>query len=330
MGSVDDKLRRGYELAARANDDPDTLGVALLSLHGALEEHLDEALRRLPSLTPDDRQQLDGPGYGWATRTQLAQRYGIITPEQRQFILDVNRQRQQFAHGGPYAGEQRELDGYAALVARLVGGRPTAPRPAARPAARPARHDEAPRVAPGPSRGRPSEGTTISASAWSQRAAVRSTRRRELLPDSLPVRGMIAVAAGLVLLLVVWRLLSPPAEEQPQVASDGPLAPAITPAPTLPPVTPSPVVRQGQIVGLGGAIGFMHDPAGFSTPTLPPPLPEGTTVTLLDTPPVEAEGATWVKVAFGGYEGWVPSTNVAEGAGAPAPGDTTPSPAAGP
>jgi hypothetical protein len=320
MGSVDDKLRRGYELAASANGDADALGLALLALHGALEEHLGEALGRLPDLAPEDRQALETPGFGWVPRANMALRYGLITREQRQAILEANRQRQEFAHGGPYAGRQRELDDYAALVAELAGRRPTAARPVYA-APRPSRYgDTAPRAA------RSSEGTTVSASAWDQRAAVRSTRRRDLLPDSLPVRVLIGAAAVLVLLFAGWRLLSPPQEEPqptPQAAGGGQLLPAITPAATEPPATPTPEVRQGRIVGLGGAVGFMHEPAGFSTPTLPPPLPEGTVVTLLEQPPVQAEGSAWVKIAYGGYEGWVPQTNVAEGGAEP----TTPYPA---
>jgi hypothetical protein len=326
MSNVDDKLRRGYDLAARAGGDPDALGVALLALHGALEEHLDETLQRLPEVLPEDRAQIGQPGYGWSTRAALAQRYGLITREQRQAILDANRQRQEFAHGGVFAGRQRELENYAGLVAELVGRRPTAARPVARPAPRPAaRYEQAPVAGSRPARPPASEGTTIGGTAWNQRAQVRSTRRKDLLPDSLPVRGLIGALGVLILLFMVWRLLSgAPAETDVPVA-DRPLSQQITPAPTTPPVTPSPVVRQGRIVGLGGAVGFMHEPAGFTTPTLPRPLTEGTVVTLLDQPAVEAEGATWIKISYGGYEGWVPVNNVAEGAGEPAP-----SPAAAP
>jgi hypothetical protein len=321
MSNVDDKLRRGYDLVARAGGDPDALGVALLALHGALEEHLDETLRRLPEVLPEDRAQIGQPGYGWSTRAALAQRYGLISREQRQAILDANRQRQEFAHGGVFEGRQRELDNYAGLVAELVGRRPTAARPMPRPAPR---YDQAPVAGSRPARAAASEGTTIGASGWTQRAQVRSTRRRELLPDSLPVRGLIGALGVLILLFMVWRLFSgTPAETEAPVAN-GPLSQQITPAPTIPPVTPSPVVRQGRIVGLGGAIGFMHEPAGFNTPTLPRPLTEGTLVTLLEQPAVEAEGATWIKISYGGYEGWVPINNVAEGAGEPTPAATTP------
>ncbi|HWQ12008.1 MAG TPA: hypothetical protein VNL77_04370, partial [Roseiflexaceae bacterium] len=117
---------------------------------------------------------------------------------------------------------------------------------------------------------------------------------------------------------------STPPEEVSSAAP--PLQPAITPAATVPPPTPTPEIRQGRIVGLGGATGFMHEPAGFNTPTLPPPLPEGTVVTLLDMPPTTAEDTIWVKVSYGGYEGWVPQNNV-EAVTAPA---ATPGQGAGP
>ena len=69
----------------------------------------------------------------------------------------------------------------------------------------------------------------------------------------------------------------------------------------------------------------MHEPAGYNTPTLPPRLLEGTVVALVDAEPVDADGATWVKVAYGGYEGWVPIQNVDQSASA-APAEPTPLP----
>jgi hypothetical protein len=324
---VDEKLRRGFDIAARANGDGDALGVALLALHGALEDHLDEALRQLPDLAPEDRQALEDPAAGWVTRANLALRYGLVTREQRQAILDANRQRQEFAHGDPFVSGQRALDNYANLVAGLVGRRPTAAHPDRPAAQRPARA-VAPTAATAPARTRASEGTTMSASSpWDDRVAVRRARRPDLLPDSLPVRALIAALAVLVLAVAVWRLLgwSDPAE--PSQTAGGPLTPVITPAATLPPPTPTPEVRQGRIVGLGGAAGYLHDPPGFDTPTLPPPLPEGAIVVLLDDAPVDAGGATWVKVAYSGYEGWVPQNNVEAAGAAPA---VTPSLVAGP
>jgi hypothetical protein len=324
VGSVDEKLRRGFDLAARAGGDDDLRGVALLALHGALEDHLDETLGRMPELSPEDRAALDGPGYGWVTRANLALRYSLITREQRQAILDANSQRQEFAHGAPYAGGQRAIDTYATLVAELCGRRPTAAH-AARPAARPARPAAQPTAAVAARPGRPAERTTVGASSgWDNRAKVRSARRSDLLPGDLPVRGLLATAVLLVLLFVGWRALSWSPPEQEPVISGAPLASAIPSSPTAPPPTATPAVREARIVNLGGAIGFMHEPAGFSTPTQPPQLPEGTLVRLVDVAPVSAEGATWVRVAFGGYEGWVPETNLE----AVAPADAaTPSPA---
>jgi hypothetical protein len=328
---VDDKLRRGYELAAHANGDPDALGLALLALHGALEEHLDESLRQLDGLTADERQAMLEPGYGWSRRLELAQRHRLVTRDQAEAIYEVNRQRNAFAHGGAYLGRQRDLDGYATLVASLVGRRQTAARPVvasdeARPS--PARAASGPPPAVRrPSPARASEGTTVaSASAWSQRAAVRSTRRRDLVPDSPWVRAAIGAIAVLVVVLALWRALPRSDGEQPQeITSRGPLQQQITPGPTAPPASPTPAVRQGRIVGLGGGIGLMHEPAGFDTPTLPPRLLEGTVVTMVETETVEAGGSTWVKISYGGYEGWVPVQNVDQSAPA-APAEPTPLP----
>lgn len=322
MGSVDEKLRRGFSLVAAANGDGDTLGVALLALHGALEDHLDETLRRLPEITPEDLQLLDDPGYGWLARANLALNYGLITPEQRQAILEVNRQRQGFAHGNPFVGSQRGVELYANLVADLCGTRPTAPH-----AARPAPSRPTPAAAPAaaaPRRARASEGTTISAStSWNDRAVLRRTRRADPLPDALPVRLVIGAAGLLVLLLAGWWLFNrePPAETP--VPPNGPLPPAITPVATTPPPTPTPEPRTGRIARLGGAAGWLREQPSFNAPTLPPPLTDGTPLTLLDREPVDAEGTTWLAVSVLGYEGWVPQNNVDLDAAAP----PTPSPA---
>jgi hypothetical protein len=315
VGSVDEKLRRGFDLAATANGDGDTLGLALLALHGALEDHLDETLRQLPELAPEDQQLLEEPGYGWPQRLSLALHYQLVSERQMQAIREVNRQRNTFAHGNRFVGSQRAVELYRDLVADLCGTRPTAAYPAAQPV-----YDAAGHAAPyaPPRRERASEGTTISASsAWGDRAALRRNRRPDLVPDALPVRALIGAAAVLVLLLAGWRLLGWGAPAEEPATAGAPLAPAITPAATVPPATPTPEIRAGRIVGLGGASGWMRSEPSFNAATEPPPLVEGSPVTLLDEPPVDAEGTTWVAVSTGGYEGWVPQNNVEETAPAP-------------
>lgn len=331
MSSVDDKLRRGFDVLARADGDRDLLGVALVALHGALEDHLDEMLRRAPELSVEDHDLMDGADYGWRSRVALAQRQGLISADQGQAMLSANEQRRQFAHGAVFRWGEREVEGYADLAASICGRRATAAhaaRPARAPAAAPQRTARAEAAvvpqaaqadgpAPQPRRIRTAEGTTtVASSRWSERPAAQRRGAGGLLPagvlpDSLPVRLAIAAVAALLLLLAGWRLLAPQQQQQPAVA-ERPAAAIVTPVPTEPPVTPTPLVRRARIVNLGNAVGWLREQPSFTAATLPIPLSEGLEVTLVQREPVNAEGTTWGLVATGGYEGWAPLNNIAE------------------
>src|SRR5690349_20695439 len=120
MDSSADKLAQGLRRLQQAGDNPDLLGPALLSLHGALEDHFRAwlaAQRRFPAEQRDtlaNRQQVN-----WDKLIEWMQRYGGLSDDIVRRIRQANRLRQEVAHGGRYSGTRGFLEGYAALVQSL-------------------------------------------------------------------------------------------------------------------------------------------------------------------------------------------------------------------
>ncbi len=279
MAGIDDKLRRGYEILDRAEDDPDLLGVALLAFHGALEDHLRETLQEESDLTEDQRHALVDRSFGWVPLVELGQQYLGITAEQRRMLLGANSVRQSFAHGEPFRGNPASVRTYARMVGNLCG--------------------------------QPMLGARLP-----ERATQPIVARQELAPRSREQAGekaamysrrLIAIGMGMVLLLTVVYLgyiwLVPAAPEQATSRAS-----ATTPIPTA--ILPTPGPRLARIVRLGGAPGGLHEQPAFDSLTLPIQLSDGLEVTLIDQPITDAAGNRWQIVSVGGYEGWCPVNNL--------------------
>jgi hypothetical protein len=152
---------------------------------------------------------------------------------------------------------------------------------------------------------------TVASRNWETRTAQRRRRHSSLLL-LLDERAMrLAIAVGVVLLIAagIWLWNSRQAAagdlpEQTRVASE---APAATPTSAS---TPTPAVRSATIVRLGGGPGMLHEAPEFRTPVLSVILQEGDTVELLGREAQDAEGGSWVLVAFGDNVGWSPENNL--------------------
>lgn len=123
MSDTDDKLTRGFALLARSGGDPDLLGVALLAIHGALEEHLRAELLARPDLRSEDRQALEHYSAGWLPLVRLAQQHLDLTHDQRRTIQEASLLRQNFACGDPFGGSVGTLLHYGRLVEKLCNRR---------------------------------------------------------------------------------------------------------------------------------------------------------------------------------------------------------------
>ena len=110
------KLQEGKARLAGAGDDERLLGMALMSLHGALEEHFREQLAREIKLETESRP-------GWMDLVDLWQKHRVLSPADRSLILRTNSKRNQIAHGDPFDLSRTEVERYAQFVQDFMGVR---------------------------------------------------------------------------------------------------------------------------------------------------------------------------------------------------------------
>ncbi|MCB8942921.1 MAG: SH3 domain-containing protein [Ardenticatenaceae bacterium] len=110
------KLQEGFARLAGAGDDERLLGMALMSLHGALEEHFREQLAREIVTETQARP-------GWLELVDLWQKHRVLSPEDRTLILTTNSKRNQIAHGEPFHLSRMEVERYAEFVRNFMGVR---------------------------------------------------------------------------------------------------------------------------------------------------------------------------------------------------------------
>jgi hypothetical protein len=304
------QLTRAVDVISRAGDDQDMIGVALLALQGALNQHLRALLESNPGLSAADRDLLAAPAVPTSQLIEICRRYGDLDREQSWRIIEAERLRVAFARGEPFRGSPSEIRGYARFVAELCDRADIAQQLASLPAARSAgRQDdlddgEDDDVDP------PPVGPYYTIMRW------------------IPGMLLAAVLAGGAWLLLgrtggdtpqplATRVAINPTDEGPgRVATlppDATLGPIVVGEGT-PTALPSPTAapRQGRIVRLGGGPGWLHDAPTFESPTLPIRLSEGQVVAIVGPQQTDTQGTLWIFVAVGGYEGWSPQNNVEE------------------
>lgn len=112
-----EKIRLGLERLERAGDDPDLLGAALTSLHGALEDRFRHLLASSPEVPEHEHARiLDVARVQWAELIDLMRLHAGLSPEDADFIRTMNRERQSVAHGGRFRGKRATLERYARLA----------------------------------------------------------------------------------------------------------------------------------------------------------------------------------------------------------------------
>jgi hypothetical protein len=142
------KLREGLQiLSDAAEGDSYRLGMALIKLHGALEDYIRlEVARRAPSLRAEVE---DARKTTWKDLIGYGKQYLRFSEMDARTITDANIQRQRVAHGKNYEKSRASLVSYAQFVERWCGS----PRPATgelrpRPVTAPARPAPPPREPP--------------------------------------------------------------------------------------------------------------------------------------------------------------------------------------
>jgi hypothetical protein len=111
------KLQEGLQLlSAASNEDADKLGLALIKLHGALEDFVRmEVGRKAPLLRSEVE---DARKTTWRDLIAYSKQYLGFTESDARIISDANMQRQEVAHGGNYGKSRAELVRYAEFVQR--------------------------------------------------------------------------------------------------------------------------------------------------------------------------------------------------------------------
>jgi hypothetical protein len=122
MENSAEKLAQGLERLRQAGTDRERLGSALLSIHGALEDHFRAWLAANRQFPADQRAVLENrQQVNWDKLLEWMQHYGKLNPDTARRIRQANKLRQEVAHGGSYSGTRSFLDGYATLVQTLCG-----------------------------------------------------------------------------------------------------------------------------------------------------------------------------------------------------------------
>ncbi|MEO7911440.1 MAG: hypothetical protein ABIV47_17485, partial [Roseiflexaceae bacterium] len=200
MDGATEKLELGLQRLAKAGDDADMLGLALQSIHGALEDHFRARLSADSHMPAEQRAAMADPKQTqWRDLLDAMQLFGDLSAPNRELIWRTNALRTKVAHGGRYTGSRADLERYAAL-ARSLCGYPADTQPAALPQPR--------TRAEKPASTRSAISTDIPR-AVRARAPAAPTRRRSPWPG-----GVLALA--LLLILAAYAVLrsapSPSAE----------------------------------------------------------------------------------------------------------------------
>jgi tetratricopeptide (TPR) repeat protein len=123
MNQAQEKLQLGLERLRKADNDPDLLGLALLSFHGALEDHFRDVLISTNAMPPEQRARVqDAREVQWKEIIDLMQRYHHLNDNHRNWILSIDRLRQGAGHGGRFTGTRLEVEKYGDFVRAQMNG----------------------------------------------------------------------------------------------------------------------------------------------------------------------------------------------------------------
>jgi hypothetical protein len=114
------KLKLGLERLSKAGNDPDLLCLALLSLHGALEDYFRHWLASNSSVPLSKREAFNFSKIQWKGLLDLMQQYGGLNEEQKNRIREMNEFRKPVGHGEQYTGKRSQLEKYADFVQGFI------------------------------------------------------------------------------------------------------------------------------------------------------------------------------------------------------------------
>ncbi|MEI6181472.1 MAG: hypothetical protein WCP31_12005 [Chloroflexales bacterium] len=118
---IDATFQLGLTRLEAAGENQSTLGQALLSFHGALEDYIRFFLATNSAVPAETREVVRDRGKTqWRDLVMFAQRYHVINANDKNIILSMNRKRQEIAHGKACQIHKREIEFYAGLVRSVI------------------------------------------------------------------------------------------------------------------------------------------------------------------------------------------------------------------
>jgi len=295
MDGATEKLELGLQRLAKAGDDADMLGLALQSIHGALEDHFRARLSADSHMPIEQRAAMADPKQTqWRDLLDAMQLYGNLSAPNRELIWRTNALRTKVAHGGRYTGSRADLERYAAL-ARSLCGYPADANPATPP--QPRASAEKPIVKPAGARLIDKSDIPRAVRAG---ARIAPARRRSPWPGGLLA---LALLLGLAAFAVLRRAPAPRAESAAAPSALATAAPA-TEFPVAAPATdvlPTPLPRVATVTAQEG-LNLRADPKFKAA--LVGTLPSGTRVTIVGAPVPGDDGYIWWNIEVDGLRGW--------------------------
>jgi hypothetical protein len=134
--SIQEKLNKGRDRLQKAGNDPDLLGLALTSIHGALEDACRGWLsapniRNQHGVDVQERSQAS-----WKVLLELMPRYCGWSESDVRYVSKMNSLRNRVAHGDGFNSSHSEIEKYLNFVEGAIarGGTPsTEPQPTPQP-----------------------------------------------------------------------------------------------------------------------------------------------------------------------------------------------------
>lgn len=116
-----EKWQLGMDRLAKSEVEPALLGLAMSSLHGALEDQFRHRLASLPQLPPMERRSVqDRKATHWPDLRDFMQRYMGLSDQDAKYIMHMNSMRNEAAHGGEFRGTYQDVTAYAEFVKKWL------------------------------------------------------------------------------------------------------------------------------------------------------------------------------------------------------------------
>jgi hypothetical protein len=121
MPTIQEKLDRGLDQLAKADNNSDALGLSLQTIHAALEDYFRDLLSRNSSVPTEMRNRIGDRGeVKWKEILDLMQRYEGLGQSERTLISRMNSLRNPIAHGEPFTGTRQQVEEYTEYVKRTI------------------------------------------------------------------------------------------------------------------------------------------------------------------------------------------------------------------